>query len=176
MSKPQRPHGAVAIFDAPEKVLKAAYAAKSKGLREYELYTPFPVHGMEDALGLKQSIVPWATFLCGLTGFATANALQIWTSAVNWPINVGGKPFISYPAFVPILFELTVLFGGLGTVAFVFYLTGMPNSKKPIDPRLSNDRFALYVPFSQHNGDEATVKSFLGGLQAEKVSVVSEPL
>lgn len=171
-----RSHGAVAIFDSPEKVLKAAFAAKAKGLKNYESYTPFPIHGMEDALGLKLSIVPWATFICGLTGFAAANALQIWTSAVDWPLNVGGKPMISYPAFVPIMFELTVLFGGLGTVAFLFFLMGMPNAKAPIDPRLTNDRFALYVPFSQHNGDEAAVKAFLGGLQAEKVTVVSEPL
>ena len=169
-------HGAVAIFDTPDKVLQAAYAAKEKGLKGYESYTPFPVHGMEDALGLKLSVVPWATLLCGLTGFMAATGLQVWTSAINWPINVGGKPMVSLPAFIPIMFELTVLFGGLGTVAFLFFLTGMPNAKRPIDPRLTNDRFALYVPFSSQNGDEGAVKAFLRGLAAEKVRLVSEPL
>lgn len=171
-----RAHGVVAIFDGPEKVLEAAWAANKKGFKDYESYTPFPVHGMEEALGLRLSIVPWATFLCGLAGFITANALQIWTSAYNWPINVGGKPFNSYPAFVPIMFELTVLFAGLGTVAFLFFLIGLPNSRRPIDPRLTNDRFALYVPISKMNGDEAALQNFFSGLKAERVTVVSEPL
>lgn len=171
-----RAHGMMAIFDTPEKVLEAAYAAKKKGLKDYESYTPFPVHGMEDALGLKQSIVPWATFFGGLAGFSAANGLQIWTSAIDWPINVGGKPYISYPAFIPIIFELTVLLGGLSTVAFLFFLTGMPNTKKPLDLRLTNDRFALYVPYSSANGDESAVKAFLSSLGAEKIAPVSEPV
>lgn len=169
-------HGVVAIFDTPEKVLEAAWAANKKGMKEYESYTPFPVHGMEDALGLKLSVVPWATFLGGLTGFLAANAMQIWMAAVSWPINVGGKPMISYPAFVPIMFELTVLLAGLSTAGFLFFLTGMPNSKRPLDPRLTNDRFALYIPFSKENGDESQLKAFFAALKAERVSAVSEPV
>ncbi len=169
-------HGVVAYFDSPKAILEAAYKTKERGLMGVETYTPFPVHGMNDALSIKFSVVPWATFVCGLGGFSLAHALQIWTSATNWPINVGGKPFISYPAFIPIIFELTVLLGALGTVAFTFYLMGMPNFKKPINPRLTDDRFALYVPFSTANGSENSVHSFLNGLGAEQVSLVTEEL
>lgn len=169
-------HGAVAYFDSPKAILEAAYKTKAKGMQAVETYTPFPVHGMNDALGIKLSIVPWATLICGLGGFTLAHALQIWTSAVNWPINVGGKPFISYPAFIPIIFELTVLLGALGTVAFTFFLMGMPSFRKPIDPRLTDDRFALYVPFSAKNGSEQEVQQFLNGLNPERVALISEPL
>ena len=169
-------HGAVAYFDSAEAILDAAKAAKSKGLQDYESFTPFPVHGMEEALGLKHSIVPWATFVCGLTGFLVANGLQIWTSAIDWPINVGGKPFVSLPAFIPIMFELTVLFGGLGTFFFMLVLNGLPSGKRPLDPRLTDDRFALYVPFSEKNGKESDVQSFLKGLNPERVSLVTEPV
>jgi len=170
-------HGAVAYFTTTSEILKAATTAREKGFKNFETYTPFPVHGMELAVGLKQSIVPWATLVCGFTGFALALHLQIWTSAFDWPINVGGKPMISGPAFIPILFELTVLLGGLGTAAFMFFLNGLPNAKpNPFDPRISDDRFALYIPFEGQKISSSEVESFLNSLSAEKVSLVMEPV
>ena len=166
--------GIVAYFDSPKRVLEAAYASQRKGMEDYESYTPFPVHGMEKALGLKHSCVPWATLVCGLMGFLAAHALQIWTSAINWPLNVGGKPMVSYPAFIPIIFELTVLFGGLGTVAFLFYIIGIPTKKKPLHPKLTDDYFALYIPISDKNGTEEEIKAFLSSLNVKKISIVTE--
>ena len=170
-------HGAVAYFSSGHEVLGAAKAATAKGYRNVESYTPFPIHGMDEALGLKPSIVPWATFIGGLTGFCVALHLQVWTSAIDWPINVGGKPMISGPAFIPILFELTVLLGGLSTAGFMFFLNGLPNARpNPFDPRISDDKFALYIPFQGQTGSAADVEGFLGSLKAEKVSLVSEPI
>lgn len=170
-------HGAVAYFTSGHEILAAAKTAREKGFANVETYTPFPLHGMDEALGLKPSIVPWATFLGGLTGFATALGLQIWTSAVDWPINVGGKPMISGPAFIPILFELTVLLGGLSTAGFMFFLNGLPNfHHNPFDPRTSDDRFALYIPFKGQKGSAGEVESFLNTLHAEKVTLVTEPI
>lgn len=168
-------HGAVAYFKTSAEILKAAKAATAKGFKNAETYTPFPIHGMEDALGLKPSIVPWATFIGGLTGFCVALHLQVWTSAYDWPIIVGGKPFVSLPAFIPILFELTVLLAGLSTAGFMLFLNGLPNfNPNPFDPRITDDRFALYIPF---NGTSSTeVESFLNSLHAEKVSMVTEPI
>jgi hypothetical protein len=132
---------------------------------------------MEEVLGLKPSIVPWATLAGGTLGFALALHLQIWTSAYDWPINVGGKPLISGPAFIPILFELTVLLAGLATAFFMFALNGMPNSRRnPFDPRITDDRFALYIPFEGQKISAAEVEAFLNTLKAEKVSLVSEPV
>ncbi len=169
-------HGAVAYFKSSAEILQAAKTAHAKGYANVETYTPFPIHGMDDALGLKPSIVPWATFLGGLVGFSTALFLQVWTSAIDWPINVGGKPLISGPAFLPILFELTVLLGGLSTAGFMFVLNGLPTAKaNPFDPRISDDRFALYVPFgAKANAND--VQAFLHTLKAEKVTLVTEPV
>lgn len=170
-------HGAVAYFTSGQELLAAAHSATGKGFQNVESYTPFPIHGMDEALGLKPSIVPWATFIGGLTGFCVALHLQIWTSAYDWPINVGGKPMISGPAFIPILFELTVLLAGLSTAGFMFFLNGLPNAKpNPFDPRISDDRFALYIPFQGQKGSAGEVEGFLNTLHAEKVSLVSEPI
>jgi hypothetical protein len=170
-------HGAVAYFVSTDEILAAARAARSKGFDQVEAYTPFPIHGMEDALGIPPSIVPWATLLGGLTGFLTALFLQVWTSAVDWPINVGGKPLVSGPAFLPILFELTVLLGGLSTAFFMFALNGLPNNRpNPFDPRTTDDRFALYIPFAGQKVSESEVSAFLNTLHAEKVSLVTEPV
>lgn len=163
-------NGSVALFKTPQEILDAARKAKEKGFKNWDTYTPFPIHGMDDIQGLGNSIVPWATFVCGLGGFALAHFLQIWMSAIDWPVNIGGKPFISYPAFIPIIFELTVLLGGLGTAFFMFFLNGLPSSKPPIDPRITDDRFALYVGYE--GSSEQEVDSFLNGLGAEKVSKV----
>lgn len=176
-TKSNQAFGAVAYFKTPQEILSAAQSARAKGLQNFDAYTPFPIHGMDEALGLKQSIVPWATFLGGATGFLSAAALQYWTSAVDWPINVGGKPYASWPAFIPILFELTVLLAGLATAFFMFFLNGLPNFKaNPFDPRMTDDRFALYVPFAGQAASPAEVEKFLGGLRAEKVSLVTEPV
>jgi hypothetical protein len=167
--------GAVAYFDSGAGVLAAAKAATAKGFYDVESYTPFPIHGMDEALGLKPSIVPWATLVGGLTGFALAVFLQDWTSAYDFPLNVGGKPFSSWPAFIPIMFELTVLLGGLSTAFFMFALNGLPSLRShPFDPRITDDRFALYIPFKRNSQNE--VESFLNGLQSEKVSFVTEPV
>ena len=170
-------HGAVAYFKTSAEILAAAKSAHAKGYAHVEAYTPFPIHGMDDALGIKPSIVPWATFFGGLTGFCTAVFLQVWTSAIDWPINVGGKPMISGPAFIPICFELTVLLGGLSTAGFMFLLNGLPSAKpNPFDPRISDDRFALYIPFQGQKASASDVQGFLNTLHAEKVSLVTEPV
>ena len=100
------------------------------GFKKYDAYTPYPVHGLDDAMGLKRSWIPYATFFAGITGAISAAALEIWTSAVDWPINIGGKPMVSFPAFIPIIFELTVLFGGLTTMGALFYACDLPNFKR----------------------------------------------
>ncbi len=164
--------GAVAYFKSSQEILAAAKAATGKGFKNVETFTPFPIHGMEDALGLKPSLVPWATFIGGITGLAIATHMQIWTSAYDWAINVGGKPLISMPAFIPVMFELTVLLGGLSTVAYMFYLNGLPNLKPtPFDARVTDDRFALYIPLEGQSGD---VEAFLRGLNPESVTQVVE--
>lgn len=169
--------GAVVYFKSSAEVLAGARAATTKGFANVETYTPFPIHGMDEALGLKPSIVPWATLVGGSLGFGLATHLQIWTSAFDWPINVGGKPMISGPAFIPIMFELTVLLAGLSTAFFMLAINGLPSFKpNPFDPRISDDLFALYIPFAGQNVGAGEVEAFLQSLHGEKVSVVTEPV
>jgi len=110
-----------------------------------DVYTPYAVHGLDKAMGLKQSRLTWACFAFAMAGCALALWFQYWTSAIDWDLNVGGKPFNSLPAFTPVLFELMVLFGGLGVVFTFFVVARLYPGKRgrPIVPGVTNDRFAL---------------------------------
>jgi hypothetical protein len=138
--------GVVGFFDSPDALIEATRKVRAANFESFDCYTPYPVHGLEHAQGLKRSRLPFVTLGAGLTGFMCAVALQYWTSAVDWPLNVGGKPYWSWPAFVPIMFELTVLFAGLATVGAMFIVNGFPNTKKrAFDPNITRDRFAIMV-------------------------------
>ncbi|MEW6055187.1 MAG: DUF3341 domain-containing protein [Bdellovibrionota bacterium] len=138
--------GVVGIFSEPESLKRAAAQIRDKQVKEFDAFTPFPVHGIEEAMGLKRSFLPWVTFISGLIGCAAGLGLQIWTSAVDWPLNVGGKPFVSLPAFIPITFECTVLFAGLATAGALIAVCKLPNMNPDIlHPDLTNDKFALFV-------------------------------
>lgn len=122
----------LAIYDCEEKLLAAAHKAKEKNYKFYDIYTPFPVHGLDDAMGIKRSILPYVTFAMGTLGLIIAAATQIWMSSMDWPINVGGKPFISLPAFIPISFELTVFFAAHMTVGAFLFLNKLYPGRKPV--------------------------------------------
>lgn len=149
--------GVMAFFDGPAATLEAMKKLRAENYECFDSFSPFPIHGMDEAQGLKRSPLPYITFLAGITGTACAFALEYWTSAIDWPINVGGKPMNSWPAFVPVMFELTVLFGGLCTVGGMFFLNRLPNiTKKAFDPGITRDRFALVVeaPEIDEHADE----------------------
>lgn len=138
--------GVVGFFTDPTALIKATAQVRDANYESFDVFTPYPVHGLDAAQGLKRSPLPYITFIFGATGFMLAMTLQYWTSAVDWPLNVGGKPFFSWPAFVPILFELTVLLAGLSTVAGMFALNGLPNvTKKSFDPSITCNRFAICI-------------------------------
>ncbi len=166
----------MAVFKSEGDLVEAARKTREKfNFKKYDAFTPYPVHGLDDAMGLKRSWLPWVTFFAGLSGTLTALALEIWTSAVDWPINVGGKPFVSLPAFIPIVFELTVLFGGLATVGALFYVCGLPRlNPKILHPRITNDRFVLFVPCDDSNYNEIELAQFFKGFKAEEVSAVTQ--
>jgi hypothetical protein len=123
----------VGIFEREEDILGATQAARSLGYTITDVYAPYAVHGLEKAMGLKRSKLPWVCFLLGLLGAALKVWFEFWTSAVDWPINVGGKPWNSLPAFVPVTFEVMVLFAGVSTViAFLFVSRLLPGRKPAI--------------------------------------------
>lgn len=137
----------ISVFQSEDDVLKATAAARQEGLDILDVYTPYAVHGLDRAMGLPHSRLPWVTFLLGLFGGLTITIFQFWASAVDWPINVGGKPWNSLVAFIPAIFEITVLCGGVGTVLAFFWWAGLrPGLQSPMsDLRVTDDQFALVL-------------------------------
>lgn len=171
----KRQSGVAGIFSDDLKILEAAEKMRKAGYKKFDAITPFPVHGMEEAIGIKRSGIPYVTFIAGLTGLSCGLGLQYWTSVVSWPINVGGKPLFSLPAFIPVTFELTILFAALGSVITMFALNGLPKKNPPIiDPDLTSHKFALWVPENEEGYSVEKVEAFLKELGAEEVKRVAE--
>ncbi|MFP5519225.1 MAG: DUF3341 domain-containing protein [Bdellovibrionia bacterium] len=167
--------GIAGIFEHEHQVLEAARKAREMGFTKFEAISPYPIHGMEEACGIKRSWIPYVTFVAGSIGLISGLLLTWWTSAVNWPINVGGKPAFSLPAFIPILFELTILFAALSSVGALFYACGLPKIDPPtIDPDLTSHKFAVFVPQNDMGYDEAKLDKVFKDLGASEVKKVAE--
>src|SRR5438876_3452174 len=136
----------VSVFEREDDVVQATTAARKEGLEIVDVYAPYAVHGLDRAMGLPPSRLPWVCFLLGLFGAVTMTAFQFWASVVSWPINVGGKPWNSLPAFVPAIFEITVLCGDEGTVLPFLWRAGMMSALQPaISARRGSDHVAVPV-------------------------------
>lgn len=148
--------GLAAYFDYPAELLHAGEVMRDAEKFElWDLYSPFPIHGFEEAMGIGRSWLPWVTFLAGGTGFTLANLLQFGTLTFDWPMIIGGKPYAPWPSFVPIMFELTVLIGGVTTALVMFIASGCFRKPRIIDPEITNDRFVLWIDANDPNFDEA---------------------
>ncbi len=149
----------LAIYDCEEKLLHSAEKARDKNIEMYDVYTPFPVHGLDDAMGIKRSFLPYVTFVAGTIGLIFAFGFQVWTSAFDWPMIIGGKPFISWPAFIPISFEVTVLFAAHATVgAFCVHNKLFPG-KKPmlVHPEQTCSKFIIAIEKDKVSVEDATI-------------------
>lgn len=167
--------GMVGFYTDEHKLVEAAQKTREAGFKKFDAITPFPVHGLEEAIGIKRSWLPWVTFIAASAGGSFGLWFMWWTSAVNWPINVGGKPFFSWPAFIPIMFECTVLFGALFSVGFLFYVCGLPKVNPPIlDPDLTSHKFALFIPEDDVGYNPQRVEQHLRSVGADNVRKVAE--
>ena len=132
---------------------------RNSGYKMHDVYTPFPVHGLDGALGLKDTDLHVAGFIYGLCGTSTALGFMSWIFTSDWPINFGGKPHFSLPAMVPIIFELTVLFAAVGMVLTFCYLNQiMPGVKKHVfHPRQSDDLFLIVIELNDHVSEQEVI-------------------
>src|SRR5437016_4260978 len=119
-------YGLMAEFKDPDQLLKAAESVHAEGYRKVDAYTPFPVHGLDDALAIHDPRVPWVIFLSGLSGGAFGYWLQWWISTTDYPWNVGGRPFHSWPQFIPVTFECVILAASFGAFLGMLFLNGLP--------------------------------------------------
>lgn len=159
--------GVAGIWLDEHKLVEAAGKVRAAGFKKFEAISPFPLHGIDEAMGIPFSFIPWVTFTFGLTGFSFGVWLTWWTSSVDWALIIGGKPFWSIPAFVPIMFECTILFGALSSVGALIASAGLPKVDPPvIDPALSSHKFALFVPQNDVGFDAAKVEQLLKQLGA----------
>lgn len=143
--------GVAAFFDHPKHLLAATAHARDAQYKDFDALSPFPITGMEDALGVGRSWIPWVTFSAGVVGFLAANALQFGMMTFDWPIIIGGKPFAPVPSFVPVMFELTVLVAGVTTVFTMLKAAGCFKKPLIIDPRITDDRFVLWISANDKN-------------------------
>ena len=136
-----------AVFDREQALLSAVVDIRHRGLDIVDIFSPYAVHGLEHAAGFKRSRMHRVAFVFGSLGVLCALALQYWTTAISWPINVGNKPWNSWPAFIPVTFEMTVLFAGVGSVLVFLGLSRLWPGRRAKLPfaGLTDDRFALGV-------------------------------
>lgn len=175
MAKVRTIGGMAGIFLEEGKVLKAAQKVRESGFIKFDAITPYPVHGMEEACGIKRSFIPYVTFVAGCVGLLAALALVYYTSVYDWPINVGGKPLFSLPAFVPIMFELTILFAALSSVGTLFYVCNMPKIDPPvIDKDLTCHKFAIFIPENDVGYNADRIEKLFNELGATEVKKVME--
>lgn len=170
--------GVAASFDNPEDLLVAAEKAREAGYTKMDAYTPFPVHGLADAIGFRDNRVPWIIFIGGVLGAIGGYGLQYYVSVIDYPMNVGGRELNSWPQFIPVTFECTILFAALGAVFGMLALNGFP---KPYDPmfnapgfeRASQDRFFLCIESDDPRFDPNDTMKFMQTLNAEQVTEVA---
>lgn len=162
----------IAVFTDERGLLAATRAVRERGCEVVDVHTPYAVHGLDEAMGLEPSRLSWVCLACGALGAGVALWFQFWTSAVDWPLNVGGKPFNSLPAFVPVTFELCVLLAGLGVVAALLIRCRLwPGRRVSLpDVRATNDRFVLVARPRQ----QVDLKALLEELGAESVAEEEE--
>jgi len=162
-------HGLMAEFETAPEILRAARRTTQAGYRHVEAYSPHPVEGLAEELRLPRTQVPFVVLVGGLVGACTGFFMQYWTLAVNYPMNVGGRPYNSWPAYVPIVFEVMVLIGALSAVIGMFFLNGLPEPYHPVfnDPRFdraTQDRFFLCIEATDPKFDLQATREFMQSL------------
>ena len=155
--------GWVVSIEGPKELLEAASKVRdSKKVSNFDCFSPFPIHGMEEAMGIGRSWLPLFTLVFGLVGCFSALGFMFYVDVIAWPMNIGGKPHFAWPAYVPIIFEVTVLLGGLASAGGVVFLGRLGNSnRKPPLAGVTSDRFAIWI---EDMLTEQDVKSILGNL------------
>jgi hypothetical protein len=172
-------HGLLAEFDNPTDLVEAANRARQAGYTAMDAYTPFPIEELNDALGLKPNRLPLIVLLGGIFGGMGGYMLEYWTQVIAWPMNIGGRPFHSWPHFIPVTFECTVLGASLCAFLGMLALNGLPMPYHPVFNvpafvRASRDRFFLCIESQDPKFDRYATESFLKGLHPVGVSEVAE--
>ena len=177
MDENDKIYGLMAEFDTPEKLVSAARKAYAAGYREMDTYSPYPVEGLDEALRLGRTWISELVFLGGVTGALVAFGTQYYAAVFAYPLNVGGRPLNSWPAFIPITFELTILFAGIAAITFMLIFNRLPMPYHPVFnvpefARASQDRFFIGIQANDRLFDREKTTAFLESLGPESVSAI----
>lgn len=161
----------VGSFEEEEVLFPAVKNVRRAGYKLHDIYTPYPVHGLDHAMGLRETSLHTAGFIYGILGLTTALAGMGWIFTTDWPLNIGGKPHFPLPAFIPIAFELTVLFSAVGMVMTFCYLNQlMPGVKKHhFSMRATDDAFVMVIECTEHSNEEE-IRNFLASNGAIEIN------
>ena len=170
--------GLMAEFETPTALVAAANQARLAGYRKMDAYSPIPIHELDEALGLERTRLPRLVLLGGILGGLGGYSLQYWASTIAYPLNIGGRPFHSWPQFIPVTFETTVLGAALTCFLGMWALNKLPQPYHPVFnvpafARASTDRFFLCIEAADPRFDAATTAEFLKGLHPVGVSEVA---
>ncbi|MEM6734772.1 MAG: DUF3341 domain-containing protein [Bacteroidota bacterium] len=151
------------VYDDEDVLLSAVKKVRGSGVKIEEVYSPFPVHGLSDALGIKRSWLSIAAFLFGITGTSLALIMQIGMMYVDWPMIIGGKDYLPFPSFIPVTFEMTVLLASFGMVGTFFGITNLKPWGKPriYDIRITDDKHVMAIDLDKNTIAETDIKKAL---------------
>ncbi len=169
--------GLLAEFTSTGELLRACEAVRDAGYTRWDAHSPFPIHGLDRAMGLKRSVLPWIVLVLGLSGAAGGFLLQTWVHSLAYPLAISGKPEFAWPAYVPVTFELGVLFGALGAVFGMFALNQLPTFHHPLFSskrfeRATDDAFFVSIESWDPKFDPEGTRGFLERLGAKGVELV----
>lgn len=163
----------VGVYDDDEVVLHAIPEIRQKGVKIFEVYSPFPIHGVDDVLSIKRSRLTKVAFLFGITGTILALTMQFFMLGVDWPMNIGGKVHTPLPTFIPVTFELTVLLASFGMVGTFLVISDLKPYGKPVvfDPRSTDDKFILVVEMERNKLSQSEITDILKSTGASEVNL-----
>jgi hypothetical protein len=175
----QKTWGLLAEFDSPQTIYTACEQVRDEGYRHWDAHTPFPVHGLEKAMGVPPSKLGWIVLTMALLGLTVGISMQWWMTAVDYPIIIAGKPFVAWPAWIPVLFELTILLSAFGAVFGMFGLNQIPTFHHPVFQSerflaVTDDKFFIAIEARDPNFDLKKTKKFLQKLGATHIEELAE--
>lgn len=175
-----RPAGILAEFDSPRTLQAACERIREEGYQSWDAHTPYPVHGLERAMGLRRSRLPWIVLVSALTGGALGMAMQAWVHAVEYPLVISAKPFFAWQAFIPVTFEMTILFGAAAALLGMLGLNKLPRHHNWLFEsqgfeKVTDHRFFVSIDASDTRFDEERTSRLLRELGAVSVEAVRLP-